>query len=250
MRGLASKLGFLSAFALSVAAALAACSSSDPGSSSSSGGTRSDGGRIDPDAALDSSPDPDSGLGFLDLRPAVPLYGGVDGTHDFRVPFAVYGGGADLKVTASDPAAIVFQPVELVDKGNPPDRGRYYLANCKKAGDFTITATSGGQTAKTTITIAQYSTTRWTNGEQRYKNGAGADPPCLQCHSSSGIDHSPAALAGSADPILEATITQGIGATSQQPIQNVTGGHKWTVSQDELDGLVTYLRSLPPRGFK
>ncbi len=249
MKLLALNCGVLAA-AVSVVA-LAACSS-ETGSSSGSSGTTppGDGGRTPLDATLDSAPPEDSGLGFVDIRPSNPLYGGFDGTHDFRVPFAVYGAGADLKLTSDVPGALDFQPVELVDKGNPPDNGRYFFVVCKQAGDFTIRAASGGQTATTTISVAQYAAGRWAAGEQRYKNGAGADPPCLQCHSATGIDHSPAALAAAADPILEATITQGIGASSQRPIQNVAGGHKWSVDQAELDGLVTYLRGLTPRGFR
>jgi hypothetical protein len=70
------------------------------------------------------------------------------------------------------------------------------------------------------------------------------------CHAGgNAIDHSPAAMASSTDEAIATVITTGI-STAGFPIMGVQGDHRWTVSQAERDGLVTYLRGLPPRGFK
>jgi mono/diheme cytochrome c family protein len=121
----------------------------------------------------------------------------------------------------------------------------------KKAGTIKLTAKSNGKSAESTITVAQYSTSRWTAGETRYKNGSGGDPPCTDCHvNGKAIDHSPAALATATDEKIAVVITTGI-STSGFPIKiDNQPGHKWNVTDEERDGLVTYLRSLEPRGFK
>ena len=82
-------------------------------------------------------------------------------------------------------------------------------------------------------------------------NGPDANnPPCTTCHAgANGVDHSPAALGGVDDPKVTAIITTGIG-TDNFPIQ-IGGkpGHKWSVTPDQLTGLVTYLRALDPKGI-
>ena len=44
-------------------------------------------------------------------------------------------------------------------------------------------------------------------------------------------------------------ITTGI-STAGFPIKEMSKGHRWEVSDEERDGLVTYLRGLEPRGFE
>lgn len=205
------------------------------------------------DAGFDTKPSAESGLGFLTFMPE-KSYSGIDGTHDFIVPVAVYDSGDDLKVTASDPSAVEITPKQL---GNPvhadgtTDNGKYFFVKVKKAGTITLTASSNGKTAESTITVAQYTPERWRAGETRYKNGGGGDPPCTDCHvNGQAIDHSPAALATATDEKIAVVITTGI-STSGFPIKiNDEPGHRWNVTDEERDGLVTYLRSLEPRGFE
>jgi hypothetical protein len=240
------------------AASAVACSSSPAGSpagdddeSGASDGEK-DAGFTRDGSTYDSSPSPDSGLGELRFQPSVS-YSGYDGAHTFQVPVAVYDGASDLSVTADDPSSVAIAPAALknpVNQDGVTDNGKYFLVTVKKAGTLTLTATSGGETATTTIHVAAYDAARWQAGETRYTNGSASDPPCTDCHvNGQAIDHSPAALATADDEKVATTITTGISPFGF-PIQGVEGGHKWTVTEDEKDGLVTYLRALTPRGFQ
>ena len=64
-----------------------------------------------------------------------------------------------------------------------------------------------------------------------------------------GVDHSPASLASVSDEDVAVIISTGI--LNGQPIM-IPGGvkHQWTTTPTEMDGLVTFLRALPPKGFK
>jgi len=204
------------------------------------------------DAGADSGPDAAAGLGALGFRPAT-AYSGFDGTHTYRVPVAVYNAGADLTVTADDPGAADVTATALLNptKDGVTDAGQYFLVTTKKAGTITLTARTNGQTATSTITVTSYATDRWTTGQQRYLNGEGGDPPCTDCHAgTSGIDHSPAALATVTDDAVGVTITTGVSPGGNTILVDGKPGHKWTVTAAELPGLVTYLRALAPKGFE
>ncbi len=203
-------------------------------------------------STYDSTPAADSGLGELRFQPS-QSFSGYDGAHTFTVPVAVYDYGSDLKVTADAPDAVKIVPATLknpVNQDGVTDNGKYFLVTVLKAGTITLTATSAGRKASTKIVVVDYSPDRWSAGQTRYVNGGGGDPPCTNCHvNGQAIDHSPAALATSDDPKVSAVITTGI-SPAGFPIQGVQGGHRWSVTPTELDGLVTYLRALDPRGFQ
>lgn len=206
--------------------------------------------RGSPDAGFDSQPSPDSGLGVLQFRPE-RAYSGFDGEHAFRVPIAVYDADDDLTVTATDPSAVEIVPKTLAARPGDDgvtDNGKYFFVTVKKAGTITLQATSRGKTAEAKIEVAEYAPSRWARGETRYNNtGSGGQQACASCHAGGqAIDHSPAALATVTDEQVSAVITSGI-STAGFPI---SVGHRWTVTADELDGLVTYLRALEPRGFE
>ncbi|MBX3216785.1 MAG: hypothetical protein KF850_32420 [Labilithrix sp.] len=206
------------------------------------------------DAGFDTQPSAESGLGVLTFMPE-RSYSGYDGTHRFIVPVAVYDSADDLDVTVDDPAAAEIVAKKLtnpVRTDGTTDNGKYFFVTVKKPGTITLTATSQGKSATSTITVASYEPSRWAAGETRYENGGSGDPPCTDCHvNGSAIDHSPAALATADDEKIAVVITTGI-STSGFPIKidNQAGGHQWTVTDAERDGLVTYLRSLEPKGFK
>lgn len=174
-------------------------------------------------------------------------YSGYDGTHSFKVPIAVYGAGTDLTLTASDPSAVNITKVKLTNPGN--DQGTWFFAETKKAGSVTLTASSKGKTADTTLTVKSYDSSAYDAGKMRYMNGSddGKDPACTKCHDAAngGIDHSPAAMASDQDPDVQAIITTGI--VNEHPITAVV--HKWSATSPELAGLVVYLRALEPNGF-
>lgn len=190
----------------------------------------------------------DSSLVQLSFRPA-RAYSGFDGTHAFEVPVAVYNAGEDVTVTADDPATADVKPATLANPAG--DTGAYFLVTAKKAGTIALTARSEGRTATSTITVTEYPADRWATGDTRYRNGAGGDPPCTDCHAgASGVDHSPAALATVTDDKVKVTITTGVSPFGSPILVNGQPGHKWTATEAELDGLVTYLRALAPKGFQ
>lgn len=205
------------------------------------------------DAGFDSRPAPDSGLGILHFRPE-QTYSGFDGTNTFRVPIAVYDADDDLTVVATDPSTVDIVPKQLanpvLDDGTI-DNGKYFFVTVKKAGTITLQAKSRGETAEARIDVTEYAPDRWSVGETRYKLGASGEPACAMCHAGGqAIDHSPAALATATDEQIAAVITSGI-SISGFPIRiDGSPGHRWTVTDDERDGLVTYLRALEPRGFE
>ena len=204
------------------------------------------------DAGFDSAPPADSGLGILAFRPST-LYSGYDGTHAFNVPFAVYDSADDLAVTLDDPSAGTLVPKKLVNpaKNGVIDDGKYYWLIVQKPGTITLTATSQGRSATAKLTVTNYDPGRWDTGAARYVTAEGSSPPCTQCHGgAAGIDHSPAALATADDEKIAATIVTGIDPFGTAIKIDGQPSHKWTVTDDEKAGLVTYLRALEPRGFQ
>jgi hypothetical protein len=206
------------------------------------------------DGGFVTKPSPDSGLGILTFMPS-QAYSGFDGEHAFKVPVAVYDSGDDLEVSATDSAAADIVPAQLENperNDGTIDNGKYFLVTVKRPGTITLKATSGGKTVEGTITVTEYDASRWQVGKTRYENqGPNGDPPCTQCHvNGEAIDHSPAALATATDEKVAAVITTGI-STAGFPIRvDHPSGHRWQVTESERNGLVTYLRSLEPRGFK
>jgi hypothetical protein len=239
---------------LLVAAGLAACSggaeptkSATQGASNNgqAGGSQNGSGN---NAGSDPNAQPPVNAPDVELQ-VMPFasYSGYDGKHTFKVPVAVYGAGSDLTLSASDPSAVTITKVKLTTPGN--DQGTWFFAETKKAGTITLTASSKGKTADTTLTVKSYDAAAYDLGKARYMNGSddGKDPACTKCHdaSSGGIDHSPAAMASNQDPAVQAIITTGI--VGEHPITSVV--HKWSATSTELSGLVVYLRSLEPNGF-
>ena len=244
--------------------ALVACSSSSndlPGpDDGSSGGTDKDGGvtYVRDGSVYDSTPSPESGLGQLLFRPN-NVYSGIDGTHTFKVPLAVYDSDADLVVTPSDPSALTVAKATLKNPVNPDgvtDNGKYFMLTALKAGTYTLTATSKGRTTTASVTVSDYAANRWDDGDKRYNNSVATKTPdraCKNCHVNGlAIDHSPAALATATDQEIGIIITTGVKpGPSVIKIPSEPGTqHKWTVDDIEKDGLVTYLRALDPRGFQ
>lgn len=196
-------------------------------------------------SAFDSAPPPSSSLGFLHAT-AQRQYSGFDGVHDFKVPVALRGGGADLQLTADDPSAATVARVTPVTpkEGAKTD---YFMVTTKKAGLLSLTATSGTQKATVRISVAAYEPARWEAGEARYKNGAGSNAACTTCHvAGKALDHSPTALAAVTDGDVAKIMTLG---EKPGPKKITEVDHRWTMDDDERRGLIVYLRGLDPRGF-
>ena len=248
-------LAYLGTFTALLVTALLACSSSSeqplgPRRDDTDAGLQRDG------STYDSSVSPESGLGELLFRPE-QVYTGTDGTRVFRVPVAVYDSADDLTVTASDASGVALTKTTLtnpVSQDGVTDNGKYFLVTATKAGTYTLTATSKGRSTTASVTVAAYDPGRYGAGQKRYAaTGTGADRPCTACHGSAGgIDHSPAALGTATDQEIGVIITTGVkpGPTVIKISGEPGTQHKWNVTDLEKEGLVTYLRSLEPKGFQ
>jgi hypothetical protein len=253
------------ALGISAAGVLVACSSeaTNPGAGDGTGDdTETDAADFKRDGSVyDSSPSPESGLGELLFRPD-RVYTGRDGTHTFQVPVAVYDSDSDLTVTASDPAGITIAKTALknpVNADGVTDNGKYFLVTALRAGTYTLTATSKGRSTTASLTVTEYDPSRYAAGEARYNNGVtdkSDTRACTTCHvQGAGIDHSPAALGTANDQevgvIITTGVKPGIGGPQVIKIKDEPGTqHKWSVTDTEKDGLITYLRGLTPRGFQ
>ena len=185
-----------------------------------------------------------AGSGPLSLAP-LKTYSGYDGTHRYRVPIGVLGGGSDLQITASPASAVSFEATRLLDPEG--DLSTYFFVTTKAAGEVTITASSQGKSVRAKITIVAYSAGDYPVGEARYVNGEKGDPPCLVCHGEQGgIDHSPTRLSPVTDDQAMIAILTGV-EPSGDPVP--TPKHSWAVTDAEKKGLITYLRAIPPKGF-
>ena len=247
-----TKPGWYLALGLASAAAIA-CSSTPAATSGDdddddTGTVKTDGG------VPDSAPPADSGLGILRFSPD-KSYSGFDGTHAFKLPIAVYDADTDLQVSLDDAAEGSITPVSLVNptKTGVTDLGKYFMVTVAKAGTFTVTATSRGQSVTGKITVQPYDAGRYAAGAARYNttDDTTTRKACTNCHGtgSDKIDHSPAVLGTATDEEVKAIITTGL--LNNFPIQNAGDSkHRWDVTDPELDGLVTYLRALEPNGFK
>ena len=250
--GLSALLGF-------VACSSAVTPAQDDGSSGSSSSSNKDASAFVRDGSVyDSTPSPEAGLGELLFRPN-KVFSGTDGSHTFKVPLAVYDSDSDLVVTADDPSGITLAKTTLKNPVSPDgvtDNGKYFMLTALKAGTYTLTATSKGRSTTATVTVTDYASNRWADGDARYNNGVTtmtADRACRNCHVQGlAIDHSPAALATATDQDIGTIITTGVKpGPNIIKIPNEPGTqHKWTVTDAERDGLVTYLRALDPRGFQ
>ncbi|WP_394847311.1 hypothetical protein LZC95_07570 [Pendulispora brunnea] len=213
-----------------VAMLACACSSSDSGGEERDAGT-------EPDTS-GSTPD-------FQVQPT-ELYSGYDEEHVFHIPFAAYGAGTDLKATVADTSVASIEPTTF--QGDPSDTGKWYMLTVKKAGKTKVTVTSGGKTKEVSVNVVGYDKNRYAAGEARYNSADGSQPPCAECHSKKdGPDHSPYKLAPIPDNQVKLIITTGI--LDGFPIKDVQQNHRWTPNDEQLAGLVTYLRALPPRGF-
>jgi hypothetical protein len=174
---------------------------------------------------------------------------GFDGSHEFKVPLST-GFTGTVTWDVADPSIVdvapAMAPPEYADYGES-----WALATSKKAGTTQVTAISGDKRVSATIVVTAYDATDVAAGETRYnmpENPTGEQRnACVSCHGlANGVDHSPLQMSFYADDEILAAITTGM-----YPDGYVLTGvnHAWNVSAAEKQGIVPYLRSLPPKGF-
>jgi hypothetical protein len=193
-----------------------------------------------------SSADPVKGGGKLEIFPP-EIFTGTDGVHTFKAPvISVHSSGA-VTWTIADPSIAQIMPA-----------AENVMIVATKAGDTTITATSGGATATAPLHIVSYTELQYSDGEKRYMTGPDADNPgCKECHApGKGPDHTSTELDADPDSQIQNTFLTGVDPENR-PIKdnsefaNLLKGktHMWKVTESEKVGLIAYLRALPPMGY-
>jgi hypothetical protein len=249
------------ALATGIAVAVGACSSS----SATSGGGTGDGGGGASCAT--------SALQIV----FSPMYTGWDGVHNFQVPAVVKGVKAtDVTWNASDTTLVSLVP-------DPTSGGVMITVNnsaplmvdpAQMPKKVTITAQANGQCGSSVLTITPArEADDWHDGALRYNDGvdlrpaadAGSDGgvnkqvACTYCHGDSAngsfkdVSHTPEQIGGFSDDDLEKIIRQGIVPAGGYFDTTIVSQdqwhsfHQWQMTDEELFGLLVYLRSLPPK---
>jgi hypothetical protein len=247
--------------ALAFAFASAACSSSS--SPSSSGGTG------------------DGGSGSCSSNTLTvafsPMFTGWDGVHTFQVPAVVKDVKAtDVTWSASDTTLVSLAPdpntggIMITVNNNAPLK----VDPSQTPSKVTITAQVNGQCGSSVLTITpSREDDDWHDGALRYNDGVDLRPAadaggdggvdkqvaCTYCHGDSAngsfkdVSHTPEQIGGFSDDDLEKIIRQGIVPqggyfdTSIVSQDQWHSFHQWQMTNEELFGLLVYLRSLPPK---
>ncbi len=249
------------ALAVGLASVAGACSSS---SSSSSGGTGEGGSAACSSNALQ--------IVFS------PMYTGWDGTHTFQIPAVVKGAKAtDVTWNASDTTLVSLAPdpttggIMITVNNNAPLK----VDPSQTPAKVTITASANGACGSSTLTITPArEVDDWHDGALRYNDGVDLRPAadagggdggvnkqvaCTYCHGDSAngsfkdVSHTPEQIGGFSDDDLQKIIRQGIVPaggyfdTSIVSMDQWHSFHQWEMTDEELRGLLVYLRSLPPK---
>jgi hypothetical protein len=196
-----------------------------------------------------------------------PMYSAYDGVHDFQVPVVPKGGVTVDKWEILDANNKVVK--DVADFVPEPSFGGAMIKT-RKGGDYTVLATAGKQSGSAAIHITAVDPSVWATGEARYNNtimiasiiptGGAAmmlpkDISCKNCHGSGAmfldVEHTPQQTGGYSDDELKKIITMGMkpaGAVSKTgvPLAIYQWFHTWMATDAEQQGLVVYLRSLPP----
>jgi len=205
------------------------------GGGGNNGGSGGAGGPVEP-------PDMATDYLFPDVA-----HTGFDGTHVFKVPLSTNLTNVTWKI--DDPAIASITPV-----ATPALYAEYgetwAMVTAKKAGTTKVTATGGGKTVSSMLVVQAYTAANLAAGDKRYNTPdnptAAQRNACAGCHKlANGADHSPVVLAAYDDDDVLPAITTGVYQDGYQLM--VT--HTWNLTDAEKQGIMPYLRSLPPRGF-
>lgn len=226
-------------------------------------------------AGGDSGGDPDGGSppdGNPEAATLFPpaVHSGHDGVHEFRVPVSTdltnhIDGAVDWSI--GDGAIASIEGVEP-PSGHPSSRGSWAMITATGSGETSVSGTIGAYTVSSPLLVADYTSEQVQAGETRYHT-AGSDDraACASCHQQAGgADHTPTEMAFHDDAALLSVVTAGrypdrcltdegeectcdTADCSLVPGYVLSVDHTWNLTEQEADGIVPYLRSLPPSGF-
>jgi len=177
----------------------------------------------------------------LEIGPTT-IYTGFDGTNTYKAPIIAMTSaasawtGGKVTWTFGDPSLVAAAP---------NDTGTQVMLTTKKAGMTTVTASADGQTATAQLVITAYTTAQHTAGMDRYTKSQGSDPPCSSCHAT-GPDHTPTQIVVDTDDQVMGSFVNGVDPEGKAI---PAAKHTWTVTEPQKLGLISYLRSLEPKGY-
>lgn len=205
------------------------------------------------------------------------LYTGFDGEHKFEIPTVVTfrregTGERDAKLPFPTPPTITVEDPSILDVrtaakptwADDDDVGQYLMMTAKKAGVTKVTAKHGEHSVYTVVHVQAYTPEQFNLGKQRYEKPANPNKnrqACTTCHDSTTgamndddtISHDPTELSWYPDEEIRVIATEGQTCEEgkKTPIIELTrfGSHQWHFTQEELVGIVAYMRSLKPLGF-
>jgi hypothetical protein len=203
-----------------------------------------------------------------------PMYTYWDGTHTFQVPAVTQGvKPTDVTWSVSDTAKVSLTP-------DPTTGGILISVNNSAPGlklggppaQVTITAQANGKCGTSILTITPaIESDDWHDGAVRYNDGLDVRPAnadagavdtmaaCTNCHGPTAtngpfndVSHTPEQIGGFSDTDLDMIIRNGSvppGGYFDSSIVSMSrwhSFHQWQMTDEELRGLLVYLRGLAP----
>lgn len=176
------------------------------------------------------------------------VHAGYDGVHTFRAPMSAAGRGltwsiADASIATIEPAPSLGTALRSID-----DPGGDVVVTALRPGTTTITVKAGDAIATSTLVVHSYPAASYAVGERRYNMPADTSGPraaCASCHGvTNGVDQSPTIQSSYTDDDLLSAITTGK-YKDGSALRGVD--HAMNLTAVEKQGIVAYLRALPPR---
>lgn len=269
-----------SSLGLILAAALAACgggetdSSTDPMGTGTPPAAGADGSGTPPPPATDNVD-----FDALEIAPT-PMHSAFDGVNTFSLPAFVPGTTTDLEDWRAEPAdAVALAPWESDDQA---ERG-VLITLVRHVAEIDIMVVRGALGGRSTLKVTSFTPEQTAVGRDRYTMGesfdldefismtgpsAGTDGAsrmvpgnlrCDTCHTEGAdnleVMNTPLQTAVYSDEELRTIFTMGIKPVAvgfkvlpepAQPFYPLF--HTWEASDEQIGGLIAYLRSLEPKG--
>jgi hypothetical protein len=196
------------------------------------------------------------------------MYTAFGGSHEFKIP-ARLDGVKNAKWSADPSDAVSFEK---------QDDGSVMITTKKLVSDVKITAKAGSLKATATLHMDEATDELWQQGNDRYRNGVVFSRPdggggghkgdggggwqktinpnlaCTNCHDKGGkgtdVEHTPTQTGGYSDEdlknIFENATKPSWAKMRTMKLEQWQKIHKWQMDENEVQGLIIYLRALTP----
>jgi hypothetical protein len=189
--------------------------------------------------------------------------------HTYQIPATVFDNSGKLVTgatwTASDMTKVMLDTTWMETTANCSEALSGVMITTAGAGNVTITATSGSDCGSSNLTITQYDPSLYDIGKTRYTLPTSMEDPtmnrlaCTDCHGPTAtmgqfgmVSHTPEQTGGFSDSdlvqIFEHAMVppNGYYDNSVYPYSLWQNFHHWNMQGQEEQGILSYLRALPP----